>query len=75
MFTTSIQQNVVGYYEIHGNQYVAIAVHIKDPSDAHYFTIDPDVNNNAYIRACNFAAQLIDEQLIAAQQALVPFQK
>ena len=43
-----------GYY-IAGNKYIAIAIDVDDPTDAHHFTIDPDVNNNAYIRAQGWA--------------------
>ena len=42
-------------YEIYGNQHVAIAVNVFNPSDSHYFTIDPEVNNDAFIRACGWA--------------------
>ena len=48
-----VQETVVGDYEIRGNQYVAIAINVKNPKDSHYF--DPDVNNNAFIRACGWA--------------------
>lgn len=50
-----VQETVVGDYEIRGNQYVAIAINVKNPKDSHYFDIDPDVNNNAFIRACGWA--------------------
>jgi len=45
----------VGEYEIRGNQHIAIAINVNDPKDAHYFTIDPEVNNDAFIRACGWA--------------------
>lgn len=50
-----VQETVVGDYEIRGNQYVAIAINVKNPSDSHLFDIDPDVNNNAFVRACGWA--------------------
>lgn len=50
-----VQETVVGDYEIRGNQYVAIAINVNNPKDSHYFDIDPDVNNNAFIRACGWA--------------------
>ena len=43
-----------GYY-IAGNKYIAIAINIDNPEDVHYFHIDPDVNNNAYVRAKGWA--------------------
>ncbi len=43
-----------GYY-IAGNKHLAIAINVNDPTDVHYFDIDPDVNNNAYIRAQGWA--------------------
>jgi hypothetical protein len=52
---TIVQETVVGDYEIRGNQYVAIAINVKNPNDSHCFDIDPDVNNNAFIRACGWA--------------------
>ena len=45
-----------GYY-ISGNRYLAIAINVKNPKDAHHFSIDPDVNNDAFIRACGWAFQ------------------
>ena len=42
-------------YFITGNQYLAIAINLKDPKDAHYFDIDPEVNNDAFVRACGWA--------------------
>ena len=42
-------------YRIIGNEYLAIAVNLKDPKDAHYFTIDPEVNNDAFVRAQGWA--------------------
>lgn len=56
MNTTSvIMEERVENYEIRGNQYIAIAISANDPKDAHYFDIDPDCNNNAFIRACGWA--------------------
>ena len=49
-------EEVIWYgYHITGNKYLAIAINIEDPQDCHYFTIDPDVNNNAFIRAQGWA--------------------
>ena len=31
-----------------------MAININYPLDSHYFTIDPEVNNNAFIRACSW---------------------
>lgn len=45
----------VGNYEIYGNKYVAIAINVLDPKDSHYFTIDPEANNDAFVRACGWA--------------------
>lgn len=42
-------------YLITGNKYVAIAINVNNPKEAHYFTIDPDVNNDAFVRACGWA--------------------
>ena len=42
-------------YLITGNKYVAIAVNLEDESDSHCFTIDPEVNNDAFVRACGWA--------------------
>jgi len=42
----------VSDYEIAGNQYIAIAINIYYPKDFHYFDIDSDINNDAFIRAC-----------------------
>lgn len=50
-----VKHDRVGDYEIYGNQFVAIAVNVNNPKDSHYFNIDPDVNNNAFIRACGWA--------------------
>lgn len=52
-----VEITTIGDYEIHGNQYVAIAVNSHNPKDSHYFTIDPDTNNNAFIRACAWASE------------------
>lgn len=53
--TEVVQEKRVADYEIRGNQFIAIAINVNDPKDAHYFTIDPDVNNNAFVRACGWA--------------------
>jgi hypothetical protein len=50
-----VQEERIGDYEIRGNQYVAIAVNVNDAKDSHYFTIDPEVNNDAFVRACGWA--------------------
>lgn len=50
-----MERTIVGDYEICGNKYVAIAINIKKPQDAHYFDIDPEVNNDAFVRACGWA--------------------
>ena len=42
-------------YHIAGNENIAIAINVDDPYDAHYFTRDPEVNDNAYIRAMGWA--------------------
>ncbi len=42
-------------YHIAGNINLAIAISVTDPSDCHWFDRDPDVNNNAYIRAKGWA--------------------
>jgi hypothetical protein len=54
----AVQETVVGDYEIRGNEYVAIAINVNNPKDSHYFDIDPDVNNNAFVRACGWAYEL-----------------
>ena len=46
---------IVGDYEISGNAMVAIAINRNNPLDSTYFTIDPEVNNNAFICACGWA--------------------
>lgn len=43
-----------GYF-ISGNQYLAIAISVTDPTDVHYFDIDPEVNNDAFVRAMGWA--------------------
>jgi hypothetical protein len=53
--TKAVNHKIVESYEIYGNQYVAIAVNREDATDSHYFTIDPEVNNDAFIRACGWA--------------------
>jgi hypothetical protein len=52
-----VQEALVGEYEIRGNKYVAIAINVKNPLDSHRFDIDPDVNNNAFVRACGWASK------------------
>ncbi len=42
-------------YYIVGNQHGAIAINVNDPTDVQWFTIDPDVNNDAFTRACGWA--------------------
>ena len=42
-------------YHIAGGKHIAIAINVDDPTDAHYFTIDSDVNDNAYVRAIGWA--------------------
>jgi hypothetical protein len=44
-------------YRIVGNKYHAIAVDIANHANTHYFTIDPDVNNDAFVRAQGWAYQ------------------
>ena len=53
--TEVVQQERVEDYEIRGNKFIAIAINVNNPEDVHYFDIDPDVNNNAFIRACGWA--------------------
>ncbi len=43
-------KTVNGYFVI-GNQHLAAAFNVDDSADAHHFGIDPDVNNDAFIRA------------------------
>lgn len=50
-------------YFITGNQHLAIAINLKDEKDAHYFTIDPEVNNDAFVRACGWAYPGISTEL------------
>lgn len=59
-----VRKKIVGKYEIHGNQYVAIAVNRDDPKDSHYFDIDPEVNNDAFVRACGWAYEPSNDVLI-----------
>lgn len=51
----AIRTERVGDYAVCGNQHVAIAINVNNPADSHYFTIDPDVNNDAFVRACGWA--------------------
>jgi len=51
----SVRSKRVEEYEIRGNKYIAIAINVNDPTDAHYFTIDPEVNNDAFVRATGWA--------------------
>lgn len=51
----AVRHERVEDYEIYGNQHVAIAVNVNNPRDSHYFTLDPGVNNDAFVRACGWA--------------------
>ena len=42
-------------YYIVGNKNYAFAINEGDDSDNHYFDRDPDVNDDAFIRACGWA--------------------
>jgi len=53
--THNIRTTVWYGYFITGNQYLAIAINLEDEKDVHYFDIDPDVNNDAFVRACGWA--------------------
>lgn len=46
---------IIHGYIIAGNQFIAIAINVDDSKDVHYFDIDPEVNNNAFIRAIGWA--------------------
>lgn len=45
---------VVDYWFVVGNEEYAFAINMRDQSDVHYFRRDPDVNNDAFIRACGW---------------------
>lgn len=55
-----LRTTVVERYEIVGNQFLAIAVNMDKPEDVHYFDIDPEVNNDAFVRACGWAYEPLD---------------
>ena len=42
-------------YQIVGNEDYAFAINESDPEDIHHFDRDPEVNNDAFIRACGWA--------------------
>jgi hypothetical protein len=50
-----IREKVVESYRIVGNKNYAFACNMNDDKDNHYFTRDPDVNDDAFIRACGWA--------------------
>jgi hypothetical protein len=56
-FERKVNMNTITYhgYHIAGNKYFAIAINVNDPSDVNWFDIDPDVNNDAFIRAQGWA--------------------
>lgn len=56
-----VREAKVADYEIRGNQHIAIAINVNDPKDVHWFDIDPDVNNDAFIRACGWAYEPEDD--------------
>lgn len=62
-----IQTKVVGDYLVTGNKHIAIAVAIDCEADSHHFTIDPEVNNDAFIRACGWASPGIGEESFELQ--------
>jgi len=49
-----IRKRKVGEYNIVGNKNYAFACHLIGPPD-HYFTRDPEVNDDAFVRACGWA--------------------
>lgn len=62
------QKTIVDHWFIVGNQQYAFAINMNDEKEIHYFDIDPEVNNNAYIRAQGWAYPGSDvEQLISSQ--------
>jgi hypothetical protein len=55
---TKVEVLRTAYYEgyiVTGNQYLAIAINVDNPQDVQIFAIDPEVNNDAFIRACGWA--------------------
>lgn len=44
----------VDYWFVVGNEEYAFAINMRDQNDVQYFTRDPDVNNDAFIRACGW---------------------
>jgi hypothetical protein len=50
-----IRQDLVAAYHIIGNKNYAFALNRTNAKDHHYFTRDPDVNDDAFIRACGWA--------------------
>lgn len=50
-----IRQEMVNVYQITGNKNYAFALNTTNQNDKHYFTRDPDVNDDAFIRACGWA--------------------
>jgi hypothetical protein len=50
-----IRQKLVSIFHVVGNKNYAFALNITDSKDHHYFTRDPDVNDDAFIRACGWA--------------------
>lgn len=49
------QKTIVDHWFIVGNQEYAFAINMNDETEIHCFDIDPEVNNNAYIRAQGWA--------------------
>lgn len=49
--------NITTYcgYHISGNENIAIAINVNDPTDVHWFDRDPEVNDNAFVRAMGWA--------------------
>lgn len=50
-----VRERIWWGYRIIGNQQAAIAIDIVDSTNTQYFDIDPEVNNDAFIRACGWA--------------------
>jgi hypothetical protein len=73
MSDSVLMQKLVGNYVVSGNKHVAIAVNIFNAEDSHYFDIDPEVNNNAFVRACGWAFEPDDNSDI--EKALFMAQK
>ena len=53
-------RNYHGYFIV-GNEEYAFAVSLTNKKDIHHFHRDPDVNNDAFIRACGWAYDPSDE--------------